>query len=387
MAYQIIGDPCYKQIVEQTVEWLNREMRSDYGCFYSALDADSEGEEGRYYCWSRDELKKILGNDFHWAEKYYSINEDGYWEEGKYILLKRKSDHVFAEEMAWSSSDLKNKIAEINTILLFERQKRVPPGLDYKCLTSWNALLISALCQAYNTFDDGAYLAAAEQTGHWILRVQMDKNNQLFHSFAKGKATITGFLEDYACTIDSFIKLYKSSKNSKWLLSAEKLTETVEKEFMHPESKMCYFTNAGNTLIARKMELHDNVMPASNSVMAKNFWIMGHYFNNKDWIGYAQQMLANACEEMEGYGPGHSNWAILYLMELKGAIEISCLEELPHNLNKHPVYPPERVILSYHPEISLDYTPEGKGIYICAKGTCFPPVSSETEYLELLTDL
>ena len=384
MAYQIFGDSCYQQIVEQTVEWLNREMRSEEGCFYSALDADSEGEEGRFYCWNKEELKKILVKDFGWAEKFYSINEDGYWEEGKYILLKRKSDQDFAEEMAWTNSHLKNKIAEINENLLFHRQKRVRPGLDYKCLTSWNALLISALCQAYNTFDNDAYLTTAEQTGHWILTVQMDKNNQLFHSFAKGKATISGFLEDYACTIDALIKLYKSSKNSKWLLAAEKLTKTVEKEFMHPESKMCYFTNEGNTLIARKMELHDNVMPASNSVMAKNFWIMGHYFKNENWIGYAQQMLANASEDMEGYGPGHSNWGILYLMELKGAVEISCLEKLPNNLNKHPVYPPERVILSYHSEISSDLSKGETGIYICANGSCFPPVWNEKEYLELL---
>ena len=289
--------------------------------------------------------------------------------------------------MNWTIPELNAKTAEINKKLLFHRQKRIAPGLDNKCLTSWNGLLISALCQAYNSFNNTIYLATAEQTGEWLLNSQMDEKNRLFHNFTLGKANIPGFLEDYACCIDAFIKLYQTTKNIKWVLSAEKLTKTVEKEFMHPESKMCYFTSSDNQLIARKMELHDNVMPSSNSVMAKNFWMMGQYFQNENWINYARQMLANATEEMENYGSGHSNWAILYLMELKGPIEITCLDSLSFNLNHHAIYPRERVILNYHSDIPMGSNHTENGIYICANETCLPPITLEENYLAQINSL
>jgi uncharacterized protein YyaL (SSP411 family) len=387
IAFNMFGELSYKQVVEKTFEWLMREMRSETGAFYSALDADSEGEEGRFYCWNIAELKSVLESDFNWVKNYYSINSDGFWEDDKYILLKRKSDPDFAIEMNWTIPELNAKTAEINQKLLFHRQKRIAPGLDNKCLTSWNGLLISALCQAYNSFNNTIYLATAEQTGEWLLNSQMDKKNRLFHNFTLGKANIPGFLEDYACCIDAFIKLYQTTKNIKWVLSAEKLTKTVEKEFMHPESKMCYFTSSDNQLIARKMELHDNVMPSSNSVMAKNFWMMGQYFQNEDWINYARQMLANATEEMENYGSGHSNWAILYLMELKGPIEITCLDSLSFNLNHHAIFPRERVILNYHSDIPMGNNHTENGIYICANETCFPPITLEENYLAQINSL
>ncbi len=386
-AFNLYGELSYKQVVEKTFEWLMREMRSETGGFYSALDADSEGEEGRFYCWNITELKSVLESDFDWVKNYYSINSDGFWEDDKYILLKRKSDPNFAIEMNWTIPEINAKTAEINKKLLFHRQKRIAPGLDNKCLTSWNGLLISALCQAYNSFNNTIYLATAEQTGEWLLNSQMDKKNRLFHNFTLGKANIPGFLEDYACCIDAFIKLYQTTKNIKWVLSAEKLTKTVEKEFMHPESKMCYFTSSDNQLIARKMELHDNVMPSSNSVMAKNFWMMGQYFQNENWINYARQMLANATEEMENYGSGHSNWAILYLMELKGPIEITCLDSLSFNLNHHAIYPRERVILNYHSDIPMGSNHTENGIYICANETCFPPITLEENYLAQINSL
>ena len=387
IAFNMFGELSYKQVVEKTFEWLMREMRSETGAFYSALDADSEGEEGRFYCWNIAELKSVLESDFNWVKNYYSINSDGFWEDDKYILLKRKSDPDFAIEMNWTIPELNAKTAEINQKLLFHRQKRIAPGLDNKCLTSWNGLLISALCQAYNSFNNTIYLATAEQTGEWLLNSQMDEKNRLFHNFTLGKANIPGFLEDYACCIDAFIKLYQTTKNIKWVLSAEKLTKTVEKEFMHPESKMCYFTSSDNQLIARKMELHDNVMPSSNSVMAKNFWMMGQYFQNENWINYARQMLANATEEMENYGSGHSNWAILYLMELKGPIEITCLDSLSFNLNHHAIFPRERVILNYHSDIPMGSNHTENGIYICANETCFPPITLEENYLAQINSL
>ena len=386
-AFNLYGELSYKQVVEQTFEWLLREMRSESGGFYSALDADSEGEEGRFYCWNISELKSVLKSDFNWVKNYYSINPDGFWEDDKYILLKRKSDQDFAVEMDWTIPELSAKTAEINQKLLVHRQNRIAPGLDNKCLTSWNGLLVSALCQAYNSFSNNAYLAAALQTGEWLFASQMDKKDRLFHNYTQSKANIPGFLEDYACCIDAFIKLYQTTKDSKWLLSAERLTKTVENEFMHPESKMCYFTSSDNQLIARKMEVHDNVMPSSNSVMAKNFWMMGHYFQHENWVNYARQMLANATEEMESYGPGHSNWALLYLMELKGPIEITNLDALTFNLNHHGIYPRERVILNYHKEIPIGSNHSENGIFICTNGTCFPPVTVEENYLVLINSL
>jgi uncharacterized protein YyaL (SSP411 family) len=157
-----------------------------------------------------------------------------------------------------------------------------------------------------------------------------------------------------------------------WLESAKELAEEVARNFMNAESKMCYFTSSDSNLIARKMELNDNVIPASNSVMARNFWKLGHYFRNDAWISNAKQMLANIYEGMEFYGSGYSNWGQLLLEILEESVEINVIDM---DFKREEISPfiQENVVISYHREIPMSINYEKQGIYICHKGRCLAP--------------
>lgn len=371
----------YRQIVEEIFTWLQREMKDDSGAYYSALDADSEGEEGKYYCWNEGELKSIIQTDYLLFADYYSVSNRGYWEDDKFIPLKTQSDSAFAKKWNLNLEVLQDKVSDWKSLLLSERQKRVAPGLDHKCLTSWNAQLIKGLCQAYNSLHQEEYLLEARKIGKWILSSQLQSNGKLFHVNTNGVPSIQGFLEDYAHAIDAFIQLYQRTGEISWLEQAKNWALLVEEEFMHPESKMCYFTSNDSQLVVRKMELHDNVIPSSNSVMARNFYRLGTYFREERWTEIARQMLANMYDGMETYGSGYSNWAHLLLDMNQGLAEVHIMEVQTHET----VTWPENTLLSYHKEIpmSASYAP---GIYVCTKGTCYPALSTLKAATKLITE-
>jgi uncharacterized protein YyaL (SSP411 family) len=266
-------------------------------------------------------------------------------------------------------------------VLLTERQKRVAPGLDHKCLTSWNAQLIKGMCQAFHALHQEEFLLEARKIGKWILSEQLQSNGNLFHVNTNGVPSIEGFLEDYAHAIDAFIHLYQRTGELTWLEEAKKWSLIVEKEFMHPESKMCYFTSNDSQLVVRKMELHDNVIPSSNSVMARNFFKLGTYFREERWLENARQMLANMYDGMETYGAGYSNWAQLLLEMNQGLTEVHLIGVQTNDI----VTWPENCLISHHHELpmSASYSP---GIFVCAKGTCYPKLSTLIEAKNLIED-
>ena len=370
-AFREKSNDLYKETVFETVEWLQREMMDHSGAFYSALDADTEGEEGKFYCWSEEELQKVQDLDLKFVQDYYNINQFGFWEDEKYILLRRETDSDFAKKKGLSLNELKSKVSTVKSRLFEERKARTFPGLDYKCLTGWNAMTIRGLCDSYVTFHEEQFLILARNCGKWILEKQY-KEGKLKRVFSKGETKIDGFLEDYAHTIDAFIALYQVTAELHWLESAKELTEVVERNFMNAESKMCYFTSSDSNLIARKMELNDNVIPASNSVMARNFWKLGHYFRNDAWISNAKQMLANVYEGMEFYGSGYSNWGQLLLDILEETVEINVIDM---DFEREEILPflQENVVISFHKEIPMTKIYEKQGIYICHKGRCLAP--------------
>jgi uncharacterized protein YyaL (SSP411 family) len=330
-AYKYFKKELYKETCYGILNWLQREMLSNENAFYSALDADSEGEEGKFYCWNLKELKEILGQDFDWAKEYYNINQLGYWEDEKYILLKNETDESFAKRKSWTIEDFKKNVQSINERLLHVRDKRIKPGMDDKCLTSWNAILISGLCEAYSAFDDESFVLLARKAATWIENKQLKSDYTLWRTYKNGKSKIKGVLEDYVFVIKAFIDLYQVTFEEKWMEIAKNLTETVENEFQDSHTKMCYFTSKDTELIARKMELNDNVIPASNSVMAHNFHKLSYFYRKPDWKDNAEQMLANVYEGMEMYGSGYSNWALLLLQLIDSIEEI---EIVGPNANK-----------------------------------------------------
>ena len=390
LAYKHFQKPLYKRIVFQTVEWLQREMLTKEGAFYSALDADSEGEEGKFYCWTPEEMKAVLGEDFVWVKDFYNLNARGYWEEEKYIPLRTESDKAFAAKMNWTMDELESKVAEINQQLLDERTHRVRPGTDDKSLTSWNAMTLKGLCQAYAAFGEEEFLHLALKNARWIVKNQRTAEGKLLRNYKNGKSNIDAFLEDYAHVIEAFIQLYQVTFDEQWIQVAFELNQLTLDLFQDSSSKMFYFTDDSTTLIARKMELNDNVIPASNSVMAKNLFYLGHYYDKKGFVEMVKQQVANIYDGMEQYGSGYSNWASLLMKIVNDFYQVVVAghEAIPAALGLQKHYLP-RVLFAGGSNATIPITHDKKGSdktmhFVCYDGTCLLPTEDEKEVLKMI---
>ncbi|GAB4144743.1 MAG: thioredoxin domain-containing protein [Bacteroidia bacterium] len=392
-AFQFSKKQRYKDVVYQTLRFVEREMTAPEGCFYSALDADSEGEEGKFYVWQYDELKQILGDDFAITADYYNINSIGHWEHGNYILLKRECDEAVAAKHAVTVHELHARMERVNELLLSYRNKRIRPGLDDKTLTSWNALMIKGYADAFLVFHEPEFLHAALKAARFIRDVQMRADGGLWHSWKKGKSTINAFLEDYAFTIEAFIKLYEASDDEEWLQLAHQLTHYAIDHFTDEETGMFFFTSDEDpALIARKYELSDNVIPSSCSQMAVNLFHLGHYFGKTAWIERSAKMLRYVQKEMIGYGAGYSNWLMLQLKFTQPFRETvivgKSVDKIKAQFREH--YLPNQIFAcsskpSALPLLKDRYTDEKTLIYICENNTCGLPLEDAAEAIGLLS--
>ena len=391
-AYLAFNDKEYQYIVEETIEFVNRELRGNNGALYSALDADSEGVEGKFYIWKKEELKSILKNDYQLFSTYYNINNKGFWEDENYILLKEKSEITFCKEQKIELEWFRKKLKKWKKILLNEREKRIRPGLDDKALTSWNALMIKAYVDAYLAFSKKEYLTNALKTAQFIIDKQLQNNGALFHSYKNNKSTINGFLEDYAFTIEAFLQLYQATYNTKWLEYSQQLVEYCNTHFYDSQSGMYFFTsNLDVPLVARKMEIFDNVIPSSSSTMANNLFLLSHLLQNEDYLQRCKIQLNNIKEGMDQYGPGHSNWANLMLKFTNPYYQIAVVGQNANQktLELNTFYHSNKLYIGSIKKSNLpllkDKLIEGKTmIYICQEKSCLLPtekISKATKYL------
>tara|TARA_Y100000385_G_scaffold199437_1_gene206511 strand:+ start:1509 stop:3485 length:1977 start_codon:yes stop_codon:yes gene_type:complete len=377
-AYKYFKNPYYKEICHGIVDWLKKEMVDDSGAFYSALDADSEGEEGKYYCWTSNELKELLLDNYEWVADYYNVNQNGFWEKGKNILLKTESDGDFIKKMKWSQDEFNINKSKVIKTLNEARDLKIKPGLDNKKISSWNGIMLKGLCDAFTMEQDASFLKLAISNAEWILNEQIT-NNTLIHCQTNTK-NIEGFLEDYAFVVDAFIALYQITLEEKWLEQAKKLTEKSLELFLDTKSKMMYFTAKDTSLIARKMEVYDSVIPSSNSVMATNIFLLGHFYRKDEWIKNAEQMTKNMFSNIKQYAPGFSNWSMLMTHLIYG-IEEFCITGV--NAKKHlhsfaSQYHAGRIICGgTDPQIPIaEYkgSKEKTLLYKCIKGRCLSPL-------------
>lgn len=384
-AYRHYKKDLYREVVSQSLAFLQREMRDASGAWLSALDADSEGEEGKFYIWQAEELQRLIpSSDWGLFAHYYSINPQGLWEHGNYILLRRSSDEAIAHNFQISIKELKTKVSLWQEILLQARTERVRPGLDNKALTSWNALMLSGLCEAYRAFGDPEYLEEAEETAAWILKHQKDSEHRLQHAWQDGSAHIEGLLEDYAHCIDGFLMLWQISGKSLYLEQAEAWTHRTLVDFEDRESGLFQTRpKSGEALISISMETQDNVIPSANSVMAHNLHRLGLILGKSAWLEQAKQNLAHLKSQTLDYGESFANWArlALYLSHpyhefaLIGLEAKTWQQELERDLNPLGLY--------FHSEVASsllafkDRYKEGSTLlYPCQAGACQLPYSS-----------
>jgi uncharacterized protein YyaL (SSP411 family) len=390
-AYQSSKKELYKETVYQTFDWLMAEMCSIEGAFYSALDADSEGEEGKFYVWSEEELKQLLGEDFNFAQKLYNINSKGRWEHGNYILLRDMSEKEFLAKEKIEKEEFESRKARIDAALLKARESRVRPGLDDKSLTSWNAITIMGLVDAAVTFDDDKFLDAALKNAEFIWKKQHRTDGGLNHSYKDGKSTINGYLEDYSFTAQAFVSLYQATLDELWLHRADELAAYAVQHFHDPSSGMFFFTSDEDPpLITRKMEVDDNVIPASNSSMAHVLHTLGTYYERQEMLDMSLTMLNNIQTRIPEYGGGYSNWAMLMLHEVFPYYELAVMSKDPAKEIRafSSTFIPNKLFMgakndkSSIPLLEFKYVEGETMIYVCVEKTCQIPVSTLTEALK-----
>ena len=395
-AYRLTQNPLYKKTVFESVEFLERELMNDAGRFYSSLDADSDGEEGKFYVWKDSEIDSLFPDEKLRAliKDAYNISPEGNWEHGNNILHITKSEEALAAEHEISVEELRTTLSSVNETLLNARAVRVRPGLDDKILTSWNALMIKGLVDAYKAFGEDSFLDRAKQSMNRLLEEQMQSDYRLLRNHKDGKSSINGFLDDYALTIQALLALYEVSFDEEWIRIAKELMDYAIVHFDNKETMMFYYTSdIDPPLIARKTELADNVIPASNSTMARNLYRLGELFYDEDYIDKAKQMLANMWPTISrAQQPSfYSNWLQLQMdiVDPPFEIAISGSDAQTTALEMMRTYRPNAFFLGAETESELPllkykYVEDATMIYVCQNKTCKLPVTEISEAEKLL---
>lgn len=321
-AFAVTASPRYREVVNETREWLEQEMTSSEGGFYSALDADSEGVEGKFYCWTAPELDKHLGSDASIVKEYYQATPGGNWEHGMNILYAVTDEDAFIAKHKISAGQWHKQLIAYKKTLLDARAPRVRPGLDDKILTAWNAMMTCGLLDAYAAFGDDKFKAMASANLRFIER-NLCEGTTLFRSFKTKRSTTHGFLDDYAWYIFALIRYYQVSFDEAALLRAAEFTRVVLSQFYDPQEKYFFYTSAkSEKLIARKKEIFDNVIPSSNAIMAQNLNWLGTMMGIDEWIDQSKA-LVNALQTLISTEPSYmSQWAIAMIESQKGLKEV-----------------------------------------------------------------
>ncbi len=395
-AYQITKKPWYKEVVYQTLDFVAKDLTTSEGAFYSSLDADSmtadeKLEEGAFYVWTKKELKKILQDEYELFSLYYNVNGYGFWEHDRYVLIRKQKDLDFRKAHALTIPQLQHKKQHWQHVLLIARAKRATPRLDDKTLTSWNALMAKGYIDAYKAFGEDRFLQAALRNATFIKNHQL-KEGTLFHNYKNGKSTINGYLEDYATVIDAYIELYQVTLDLDWLQLANTLTQYTITHFYNPSQQLFYFTSSLDApLVTRTIAYRDNVIPASNSIMAKNMFLLYHYTANTAYLEMSQQMLHTIQPKIASYPSGYGNWLDLMLNFSHDFYEVAILGSTAHSKVKefNSYYIPNVLLAgsntpSNEPLLDERFVSNETLYYVCVNNSCKYPQKKIKKVLDIL---
>ncbi|MEL6673740.1 MAG: thioredoxin domain-containing protein [Bacteroidota bacterium] len=311
-AYQFDPQPLYQQVVARSMAFIAREMTSPEGGFYASLDADTEGQEGKYYTWELPEIETILGADSKLFADYYNAHAQGNWERTN-VLFALETEEMFALKWGLDAAAVPAKLAAARAQLLAVRNQRTRPALDDKILASWNGMMLKACVDAYRVFGEKAYLDMALKNAAFI-RDHLWQEGILYRNFKAGKATIPGFLDDYAFVIHGLTALYQLGFDESWLTLAQQMFQQVLTHFSDPATEMFFYTSdQQDVLIKRKTERQDDVIPSSNAVMAHILHQHGLLYGNQDWVKRAEQMLQNVLQDVTENPTWMAHWGQLGL--------------------------------------------------------------------------
>jgi uncharacterized protein len=390
-AYQVTKNPLYKDVVENTIKFVERELTSPAGGFYSSLNADSEGEEGKYYVWTQKEIENILdGKTAQLFTEYFQITKEGNWENKKNILYPEFGSERFLRKYNLSEAEWTKIISEGEEKLLEARSKRIRPATDDKILTSWNALMLIGYIDSYMAMGDQHYLEMALKNARFLEANVLRNEGALWRSYKGNTAAIEAFLDDYALLSKAFVCLYQVTFDVHWLQKARSLCDYAVEHFRDPTSGMFYYTpNFSKGLVVRKMEVADNVIPSSNSVMAEVLFLLGEYYQSSRYIQMSNGMLRQVSNEIFS-GPFYANWARLRGIVTYKPFEIAVMGtaalEKGKELQQH--YIPLAIFMGGSienlPLLENKYVEGETMIYVCRNRVCKMPVRELNAALQQL---
>lgn len=389
-AFQMTQDELYRETIEETLEYVSREMTHPDGGFYSAQDADSEGIEGKFFVWQKAEIDALLGADAPLFEAFYGVSEAGNWEHAN-ILWREKTYAQFAGEQNLNEDHLKATLKKNRHKLFNAREKRIHPGLDDKIVLGWNALMISAYARAYNALGNQTYLNQAEQCMDFIKKNFADSEKGLFHVWKNGQGQYNAFLEDYAFVIAANIDLYEITFDLGYLRAAEAWTEHVLSHFEDAESGLFFFTPVNqDDIVLRKKDLYDNATPSGNSTMVHNLQRLGLLVDRPAWRDKAHLMLLTMRETVERYPLSFERWATALVQEIYPMLEIAVVGQdayayagairqryLPNKILAATIIPNNEI-----PLLAGKSAASNTFIYVCRDFICRQPVVSLEAFWE-----
>jgi uncharacterized protein YyaL (SSP411 family) len=380
-------DSTYLKVVNETTDFLEREMMdSKVPAFYSSIDAESEHEEGAFYVWTWSEINEHFSEvEREWITSHYNWSRKGNWEDGKNIAWQGLSADKIAENSVLNPAEMADTLESLRKKLFQLRSERERPKTDDKILTAWNALVIQAYVDAFKASGDPARLRQAEKTAKFIWsKMKSNDEGALFRSYKNGEARISAFLDDYAYFIESLLELYQVTFDETYLEQARQLTTYVMTHFADRESPFFYYTSAQDEpLIVRKIELVDNVQPASNSVMAHNLYVLGQFLDKSNWIERSKRMLQTIMADEKESGYYYANWYRLYALLAYDLFEVAIVgpDATEKRTNWIPSFYPNVLFLGSEEDSKLplleDKWQEGSTIiYVCKEKVCRLPVET-----------
>ena len=392
-AYQLTKKIRYKEVINETMGFIQREMMHPEGGFYSALDADTEGEEGKFYVWTYDEVKKILKNDSEIFCEYYDVSPAGNWE-NKNILRVKKSPENIAAKYRISTDELIELLGKGREKLLEFRNKRVRPALDDKIILGWNALMNSACSKAYAATGNKNYRELAEKNMSFLLKNFQKKNTSgFYHTWKNDTAKHPAFLDDYAFLIQSMIHLQEITGDTEWLLKAKEIGEYVIKYFADQATPFFFYTSSEQKdVILRKKEIYDGAIPSGNSVMAYNLHYLSVVFGKEEWNKWSRNILSSIGITISRHPTSFGNFLYLQQEIIHGCNEIVITGEGYEKEHQMLLkeYIPHKIILVSEKEKPGFPLMSGKEfgksttIYLCRDNACLPPVSTEKALIALI---
>ena len=400
-AWQITGDPSFKRIVIETLDFIAREMTHPAGGYYSSLDADSEGEEGKFYVWTKADIKKHLGDNSVFFEAAYGITTEGNWE-GKIVLQRSLDDQTLASRFQLDPEAVPVNLANCHAILHAVRAERIRPGTDDKILTAWNGLMLTAFAETARVFGDSEegkrYLNLATRNAKFLLS-SLRPDGRLRRSWRDGKVIREVFLEDYASLILGLLELYQTDFNNRWYVSALELAEEMITRFSDPAGGFFDTPADGETLVFRPKNLQDNATPSGSSLAIEALLKLTSFTANGNYRDIAEQALIEVSEAVVRYPTAFARWLSIADLALANGKQVAVLgnpgdekfKELincirstyrPNFVVAASPFPPEEdapALLFDRPLVNDNPT-----VYVCEGFVCMKPVTQLDDLLKQL---